>query len=392
MSFIEQYLLQLNTEKRRWQCAVVILTALSLIVAFVTAWNLRMTGVTIANGATCGYVEHQHTEACSQNGCDVAEHIHVISCYSNPLEDVESAKKWEATLPNGLGKYWSENLARIAVSQLGITESEKNYVLSTDGRAKQGITRYGQWYGNPYGDWSAMFAAFCLHYAGVPRDAIPRSPGVYNMMQLCAAKEILLQPDAYVGLNGNILFLDTDRNGNADKILIVTALEEYVAEESAGDTIKAIGGDWGNAVTEIRIAKDDPRILGYVPTAAVREAYNQSVSLYSIDKNYYSNVYTIDVYALPVDKDGNRIANLPVKELGTLRVDSTTKRAVADQFDNNLGKYHSAYFGTETSVTLFGAIKNGVIIIIIIIWHMRRQTAHKMRRGKTEQTQPFPCI
>ena len=64
MSFIEQYMLQLNTEKRRWRRAVVILAALSLIVALVTVWNLRMTGVTIANGATCGYEEHQHTEEC----------------------------------------------------------------------------------------------------------------------------------------------------------------------------------------------------------------------------------------------------------------------------------------------------------------------------------------
>ena len=45
MNFVEQYMLQLNTEKRRWRYAVVILTALSLIVALVTIWNLRMTGV-----------------------------------------------------------------------------------------------------------------------------------------------------------------------------------------------------------------------------------------------------------------------------------------------------------------------------------------------------------
>ena len=64
MSFIKQYMLQLNTEKRRWRRAVVILTALSLIVALVTVWNLRMTGVTIANSASCGYEEHQHSEEC----------------------------------------------------------------------------------------------------------------------------------------------------------------------------------------------------------------------------------------------------------------------------------------------------------------------------------------
>jgi hypothetical protein len=145
MGFIEQYLLQLNTEKRRWRRAAIILLALSLVVALATVWNLRMTGVTIANGASCGYEEHRHTEECGQNGCGIAEHLHTISCYSDPAADVETAESWEATLPADLGRYWSENLARIALSQIGTTESEKNFILAEDGETKQGITRYGQW-------------------------------------------------------------------------------------------------------------------------------------------------------------------------------------------------------------------------------------------------------
>ena len=419
MSFIEQYLLQLNTEKRRWQRAVVILSALSLIVTLVTVWNLRMTGVTIANDATCGYVEHQHTEKCPTEKvlicgyddeiatetvteasageiveetseeasahthtdecyeikylCGFIEHIHAVSCYSDATADVETAEIWEATLPNDLGEYWSENLARIAVSQLGITESERNYIVADDGETKQGVTRYGQWYGNPYGNWSAMFAAFCLYYADVPQDAIPWSPGVYNMMQLCADKEIVSQPDEYVGMNGNILFLDTDGNGNADKMLIVTALEENAAEEGM---ITAVGGDWDNAVAEVKITKDDPRIVGYIHTAAAREAYLQSLPLYSINKD--NNVYTIDIYAIPVDYDGNRISELPVTELGTLRVNNTTKRAVADQFDYDLGVYHSAYFGTETSVSVDN---------ISTVWRYRSGGSYYLAYAQTNGTQ-----
>ena len=379
MSFIEQYLLQLNTEKRRWRRAVVILSALSLIVALVTVWNLRMTGVTIANGASCGNEEHQHTEECLQDDafiCGYDEHIHKISCYSDTAADVETAKDWEVTLPPDLGNYWSENVARIALSQIGVRESEKNFILADDGETKQGITRYGQWYGNPYGDWSAMFAAFCLHYADVPTEAIPRSPGVYNMMQLCADKEILSKPDAYVGVNGNILFLDTDGNGNADKILIVIALDEYTPEESEVKIIMAVGGDWDNAVTEVKIAKDDPRIVGYIPTAAVREAYLKSLPLYSINKN--NNVYTIDVYALPVDYNGNRITGLPVTNLGTLRVSNTTKITVSNQFDYDLGVYHSAYFGTETSVT----INN-----VNTVWRYRSGGTYYLAYAQTNGTQ-----
>jgi hypothetical protein len=54
MGIVEQCLLQLNNEKRRWRKMALILSVLSLIVALFTVGNLRMTGVTIANSATCG--------------------------------------------------------------------------------------------------------------------------------------------------------------------------------------------------------------------------------------------------------------------------------------------------------------------------------------------------
>jgi hypothetical protein len=183
-----------------------ILTVLSLIVALFTVWNLRMTGVTIANSATCGYEEHQHSEKCPHEKlliceahllseeesvgvaeatpdmpevpdepvhehtedcyqtvyqCEMEEHIHKIACYSDPAVDVETADMWEATLPPLTGNK-AEDLVLIAKSQLGYAESKRNFVLDEDGVTKCGITRYGQWYGNPYGNWANMFTAFCL--------------------------------------------------------------------------------------------------------------------------------------------------------------------------------------------------------------------------------------
>ena len=89
MGIVEQCLLQLNKEKRRWRKAVVILTALSLVVALFTVWNLRMTGITIANSATCGYEEHQHTEECP--------HEKVLICEGHILSDEEDTGEAEAT-------------------------------------------------------------------------------------------------------------------------------------------------------------------------------------------------------------------------------------------------------------------------------------------------------
>ena len=376
MGIVEQYLLQLNTAKRRWRYAAAVLTALSLVVAFVTVWNLRLTGITVANDASCGYEEHGHTQECFQDDqllCGYEEHIHQISCYSDLSADLETAEDWEATLPGDLGRFWSENVARIALSQLGVGESQKNFVLAEDGVTKQGITRYGQWYGNPYGDWSAMFAAFCLRYADVPQDAIPWGSGVYSMMQLCAEKGLFFQPDEYVGLNGNLLFLDTDGNANADKILIVTVPEE------PADTamIQAVGGDWLDAVTQVELAPDDPRILGYVPTAAVKESYTAEMPLYSINKT--GNTYYVDVYLLPVGYDGKtRIAELPATKVKTLTVNSTTKQQAEKQFDGELGRYHSAYFGTETAVNVDN---------IESIWRYRRLTTYYLAYADTNGDQ-----
>ena len=69
---------------------------------------------------------------------------------------------------------WAEDLTMIAETQIGVKESTANFTLSENGERK-GITRYGQWYGEPYGDWDAMFVSFCLNYAEVPYNSVPRA-------------------------------------------------------------------------------------------------------------------------------------------------------------------------------------------------------------------------
>ena len=588
MGIVEQYLLQLKNEKRRWRRAAAILTVLSFLVAAGVSWNLRMTGITIANGATCGKEEHWHTEDCpmekvlicgyeeeaeaqtpteapteapaevpteaptevpteapteapaeapeeeptevpaeteekqdestldaimnvaadvfsgfvltadaaelpaehqtdgAESGhshtdecyaitwlCEMEEHIHVLSCYADTTADLESAVIWEADLPKLTGD-WAEDLAQIARSQLGYGESERNYIVGDDTETKNGITRYGQWYGNPYGDWSGMFVMFCLNYSNIPQEAVPWSPGVYNMMRLAQDAEVFLQPDSDMKQSGNLLFLDTDANGNADKIVVVTA---YTNENTI-----AIGGDWENKVAQITLSDSDTGIMGYVNIRQLQEAWkvreeavpsdptepeatepadetvpddtadepaisldvefpeegilrltaqihnieealyawqwqvsedgnepwtdidgatelvcdlenteenfnrvyrlqgrkvavmfklraaepggdssdvpeddntiiSEPIAPFSIGKN--NNTYTIDVYAIPVDADGNRITELALTELSSFSVRYNGGRVtVQNQFDTDLGAYQSAYFGTVTTVSV----------------------------------------
>ena len=89
MGIVEQYLLQLKTKKRRWRRTAAVLTALSLLVAVGVSWNLRMTGITLANDACCGYDEHLHTEACLVQTALLCE----LEEQGLPTSDTDSAEE-----------------------------------------------------------------------------------------------------------------------------------------------------------------------------------------------------------------------------------------------------------------------------------------------------------
>ena len=255
MGIVEQYLLQLNTEKRRWRRSVSVLTALSLVVAFVTVWNLRMTGVTIANSASCGYEEHQHTEACFQNDmtvCEKEEHLHHTGCYSNPKADLETPLDWMKMFDDyPYTGVLREDLAGIAKTQVGYTESPLNFEVSDAGERK-GYTRYGAWYGAPYQDWSAMFVSFCLSYANADSEVFPNSSGAASMAELWKAKGKFIPAGDYVPQSGDIVFFNNNTAG------IVT--EVYQA------TFYAICGDVQNAVTGDTRSLSDGSIAGWGST------------------------------------------------------------------------------------------------------------------------------
>ena len=255
MKFVEHYVLQLNTEKRRWHRAVLVLTALSLVVALVTVWNLRMTGITIANSATCGYQEHQHSEECMQEDaliCGIEAHTHVVACYSDPAADVETSADWEATLPT-LSDNKGQNMVLIAQSQLGYRESERNFTLAEDGQTRRGITRYGQWYGNPYGDWANMFTAFCLRYAGIAEELINSGPEVMRLSW--SEAKLYREAEGYAPAPGDVAFLDKNGNGSVDTTAIVISLEN--------GNLTVIEGNVDNAVAQCVYALGDGMVVGY---------------------------------------------------------------------------------------------------------------------------------
>ena len=156
------------------------LPIISLLVVITVFWGLKLTGITLAGEAFCGCQEHEHGESCYSEGnpdpiCGFEEHIHKPTCYSDITADVESAEDWEATLPTFEDHTVLERIFYVANTQHGYRESELNFIVD-ENHEKHGYTRYGEWYGHPYGDWSAMFVSFCLRYAGLGNIPVNSGP------------------------------------------------------------------------------------------------------------------------------------------------------------------------------------------------------------------------
>ena len=199
---------------------------------------------------------HTHTDACYEivASCQIEEHTHIESCYSDITADIETSDDWEMTLADMVrGPTSKENVVLVAKSQLGYTESTLNFQVDANG-VRRGITRYGQWYGNPYGDWSAMFASFCLSYAGAD---IPMNAGAEAMRlewERAGLYKAVAETTPEVGY---LIFLHKGASEypGANAVAIITGFDE--------NTVTVIEGDLDNAVAETQYPLDDAAIMGY---------------------------------------------------------------------------------------------------------------------------------
>lgn len=241
--------------QQRYANRLVAVFLLSIVIVTAVFWRLKLTGITLAGEAFCGMDEHTHTEECLAAGCEKQEHTHVELCYTDPEADVETAVEWEASL----GEYedtvfYTSDLLAVAESQLGYTESERNFTISQTG-ARCGYTRYGAWYGNPYGEWSAMFVSFCLEYAGIPDTFAPYGAGAETMRTEWDQSGLLFGREEYLPIPGDLIFFDTDADGKAETVGILYS--------HSGTRITVIQGDVEGAVAAVTYLPNDGRILSY---------------------------------------------------------------------------------------------------------------------------------
>ena len=216
---------------------------------------------------------HTHTDACyaqisteaqteateeRELICGKEEHTHSLICYSDKTADVESVEDWEKTIPTELSGVWTEDVLTVARSQLGYTESSKNYVVDEDGSIR-GYTRYGAWYGDHYGDWCAMFVSFCIHYAQV--DGMPLEASCPLWVNALTEVNQYAAAADYTPVPGDLIFFDWKGDGIADHVGLVETVTE-ATEESAAQ-ITTIEGNSANCVQRVTYDLTDSRIMGY---------------------------------------------------------------------------------------------------------------------------------
>ena len=261
---LNEYLEKFKENSKKHKKMISVFFMLALIVAVGVTWRPKLIGVSMTNEVYCGKEEHIHTADCyrieeassvtdddvivatstqtdaiSDDGaggdevipegyvkilvCGKEEHIHTMACMSDESADLETEDDWNA-LVNTLnlnGESYVSDLLAIADSQIGYSESIRNFIVRDNETSKNGITRYGQWYGNPYGNWNAMFVAFCLNYAGVDSTLIPYNSGVEAWVVDLKKAELYKDASEYTPVAGDIAFVDNDRDGIADGVGIV---------------------------------------------------------------------------------------------------------------------------------------------------------------------------
>lgn len=222
---------------------------------------------------------HNHTKECLKEYelvepvllCDVQEHTHhEILCYLDESVEMEKAEDWQKTLPSELTKQWPVDLVAVAASQKGYEESKTNVSVIGEGDIK-GATRYGIWYGDPYGDWNTMFVSFCLYYAGISDDLFPYEANSYRWalelenQGLYEAVSTQFTPNV-----GDLAFFDMNTDSNADRVGIITKVVPPSDASPQGELVVIEGDTANNKVEEITYPLVNQQILGY---GTVTQAY-----------------------------------------------------------------------------------------------------------------------
>lgn len=212
-------------------------------------------------------IYHHHTDACYEEvlTCPLPEHHHTVACLSDTSADVETPEEWQAANAEAvMTGNWDEDLLSVAKTQLGYEQSEKNFEIDpADGVTLRYYSRYGQSYGNPYGEWDVMFLSYCLKYAGIPQSAIPQEASVLALRSSMSDMDWLLDGEDGSAANvGDIVIynkyvtrtvaVDSSADGAAD------GLDDQFSMDAEGENGAELETSGAAALDTAPAAEDAP--------------------------------------------------------------------------------------------------------------------------------------
>lgn len=124
-------------------------------------------------------------------------------------------------------------------------------------------SRYGQSYGNPYGEWDVMFLSYCLKYAGIPQSAIPQEASVLSLRSSMSDMDWLLDGEDGSAANvGDIVIynkyvtrtvaVDSSADGAAD------GLDDLFSMDAEGENGAELETSGASALDAAPAAEDAP--------------------------------------------------------------------------------------------------------------------------------------
>ena len=99
---------------------------------------------------------------------------------------------------------YAKDLTAIARTQLGVQENKDNFITTEDGQVHC-YSRYGQWSGDAYEEWSAAFVNFCVYYANIPQQYLPKNEKVSQLAETLNSMYGLAKDD-YSPKEGDLIF------------------------------------------------------------------------------------------------------------------------------------------------------------------------------------------
>ncbi|MCD7746564.1 MAG: DUF2272 domain-containing protein [Lachnospiraceae bacterium] len=237
-------------------------------------------GTETAGGAAGADSVTGSSEALTESGTTEAEEAEEAAELPESTTPVSSGERedasvWEQSVAGvTLTGDWAEDIVAIALTQLGVSENKENFTVTEDGETHY-YSRYGQWYGDDYTEWSAAFVQFCAAYAGISETYIPKEANVGKWLNesLAALYTIYTDTASYVPQAGDLIFFDTNQytdgcsqlqdDGTPAHVGIVISVNEET------NTVQTVEGNSDGTVAKREYPLNNEHIFGYVSMADI---------------------------------------------------------------------------------------------------------------------------